>query len=223
LEGKTVEVAMTLREAFLQPLPTKEEACSFYGLDPQLPTFLIFGGSQGAQRLNELALQLVEELKKEGNPVQILHFIGPRADAAALESLYRVLCPDPQWKFVVRSFEPRMEMSWAAADLAICRSGATTLAEQIHMCVPSILIPFPSAADGHQEKNAEFMAQQVQGALMIKEEQATGQKLKQMVKELLAQQGLRLKAMKQRLCEHKQRPLCKDMSTLIVEMLADLK
>lgn len=116
------------------------------GLDPARPTILVFGGSQGARGLNLGAPRL---LPKEA---QILHLAG-RTAAPEVEAAYRAAGKDAK----VLPFLERMELAYGAADLAVCRSGASTLAELAAQGLPAVLVPFPAAAANHQEINARAL------------------------------------------------------------------
>lgn len=139
----------------------RKEARLAYGLDPDCFTILVFGGSQGAQFLNESMPEVVKLL----GPVQVLHFGG--------EVNYSV-------KSVVKTFETNMAAAYAAADFAVCRSGAGTVAELIRFQVPSLLIPYPFAY-GHQEHNADYLVQ-LGGASMLLQSEATPEKMAELIR-----------------------------------------
>jgi len=126
----------------------KGEARLYFDLDPDLFTLLAFGGSQGASAINVAVSRLSLQ-----HPFQVLHFCGDESEVMGLKKVYRergiLAC--------VKPFEKKMENAWSAADLAICRSGAATLAEMISYGVPAVLIPWPEATDDHQTKNAEAL------------------------------------------------------------------
>jgi len=119
-----------------------------YQLDPELPTFLVFGGSQGAKFLNE---QIPEALARFPGRKQVIHFTGK--EEQAVRSAYERL----QIPAFVRSFEPQIAKAYAAADCAICRAGAATVSDLIRHQMPALLIPFPAATEDHQRKNGEYL------------------------------------------------------------------
>jgi UDP-N-acetylglucosamine--N-acetylmuramyl-(pentapeptide) pyrophosphoryl-undecaprenol N-acetylglucosamine transferase len=129
-----------------------------YGLDPAIFTILVFGGSQGADFLNEVVPKAVELLNR---PVQIIHF-------GLEESPYSV-------KSVVKTFETNMAKAYAAADFVIGRSGAGTVSELIRYQLPSLLIPYPFAY-GHQEDNAKYVVD-AGGAFMLLQKEVTPEKI----------------------------------------------
>ncbi|MEK7389151.1 MAG: UDP-N-acetylglucosamine--N-acetylmuramyl-(pentapeptide) pyrophosphoryl-undecaprenol N-acetylglucosamine transferase [Elusimicrobiota bacterium] len=114
------------------------------GLDPARSTVLIFGGSQGAQTLNDL---LPRQLKSSKS--QILHLAGKGKVETAHEAYRR-----EGIQATVLEYLDDMPAAYGAADLVICRAGASTLAELASQRKPAVLIPFPHAAANHQEANA---------------------------------------------------------------------
>ncbi len=112
---------------------------------------LVFGGSAGAHRLNAVAPGAVARL---GRDVHVVHQTG-RADQAAVESRYAELDVDAQ----VLPFIEDMQAAYEACDVAVCRSGATTLAELTALGVAAILVPFPFAAGDHQRINGQTLVE----------------------------------------------------------------
>jgi UDP-N-acetylglucosamine--N-acetylmuramyl-(pentapeptide) pyrophosphoryl-undecaprenol N-acetylglucosamine transferase len=121
------------------------EARRALGLDPERPTLLAFGGSQGAQRLNAALPRALKSLPE----VQILHLAG-KGKAEAASAAYRAEGVNAD----VREYLEDMASAYGAADLVVCRSGASTLAELAAQRAPAVLVPFPHAAAGHQDMNA---------------------------------------------------------------------
>ncbi|MDN3506766.1 MAG: UDP-N-acetylglucosamine--N-acetylmuramyl-(pentapeptide) pyrophosphoryl-undecaprenol N-acetylglucosamine transferase [Simkaniaceae bacterium] len=144
LKGKT-RLATIPSQTKKSPM-TKEEAKKYYGLDQELFTLLIFGGSQGAKVLNRAA-----QLLSDG--VQVLHFCGKGGKAEELSRAYT----SKGINAVVKPFEERMDIAFQASDLALCRSGAGTLCELIEFTTPSILVPWPGSTENHQYKNAKVL------------------------------------------------------------------
>jgi len=107
------------------------------------------GGSQGARRLNELVSSSLPKFEAAG--VQILQISGPNDYEAALPAYEE----HPNAGKLI-SFCSEMQKALAVADLAVCRSGASSLTELAHYEIPSVLIPYPFAADDHQTLNAEI-------------------------------------------------------------------
>ena len=130
-------------------LPPRDEAAKRFGLDPGKTTILVTGGSQGARRLNELAAQAAALLPPE---IQVLHIAG----AADHERVAAIAHGRPGYQVV--GFCDQMPAAYAVADLVLARAGASSLTEIAMVGQPSILVPFPHAADDHQTRNAEVFA-----------------------------------------------------------------
>ena len=133
-------------------LPVRPE---FFALPPKQPgdllTVLITGGSQGSRTLNRAAQDAWPRLA--GHPVRLIHQTGPSA-AAALAGAFA----QSGLAGEVHAFIGDMPAAFAAADLVVSRAGAGAVAEIAAAGKPSVLIPFPFAADDHQRKNAEALA-----------------------------------------------------------------
>jgi UDP-N-acetylglucosamine--N-acetylmuramyl-(pentapeptide) pyrophosphoryl-undecaprenol N-acetylglucosamine transferase len=147
---KFVLTGTPVRPEFYQLL-APADARKRLGLDPARKTILVFGGSQGARTINVAASALVARRRLPAG-WQVLHIAGER---------------DHEWMAAERGADPNdnmyvllahlaeMALAFAAADVAVCRAGASTLAELATCGVPSILVPYPYAAENHQRKNAE--------------------------------------------------------------------
>jgi UDP-N-acetylglucosamine--N-acetylmuramyl-(pentapeptide) pyrophosphoryl-undecaprenol N-acetylglucosamine transferase len=145
----------------------RAEALRIFGLSPAKKTILIIGGSQGAHALNTAVLA---SLEKDTLPqgIQLLWQTGKRDYTDVVAKL-----GDKAKGHALFPFENRMELVYAAADLAIARAGAITLAELEACAVPAILIPYPFAAGDHQRKNGEEVVRQG-CAVMIDEKELAG-------------------------------------------------
>lgn len=146
----TVVVGTPLRPALLKK-PTREEALQFLGLSNRRRTIMIMGGSQGATKINELVAKSLDRLVREN--IQVLHITGP----FDYEKMTQVFMANRQAGTVV-DFLREMQYAYAAADLAICRSGASSSTELAFYGLPAVLIPFPFAADDHQTANAKIFS-----------------------------------------------------------------
>lgn len=134
--------------------PQETSACRMgLGLNPDKPVLLIMGGSQGASGLNELVLSALPALSSGLPDLQFLHLSGDR-DLAMVRAAHAPLGR----RSVVRAFFSEIEFALGAATLAVCRAGASTLAEIAAMRLPSVLVPFPQSADNHQLMNARAFA-----------------------------------------------------------------
>ncbi|MFC1524046.1 undecaprenyldiphospho-muramoylpentapeptide beta-N-acetylglucosaminyltransferase [Thermodesulfobacteriota bacterium] len=142
-------------------------------------TLLILGGSQGAHRVNELVVQaIVFAAEALPDSLKVIHQTGPR-DKQWVRETYKKAQVDAD----VRGFFDDMAEVYARADLVISRAGATTLAEIKVFGLPSILIPYPFAADGHQEKNALCLVE-AGAARMYSEKDLTARMLGENIAEL---------------------------------------
>jgi UDP-N-acetylglucosamine--N-acetylmuramyl-(pentapeptide) pyrophosphoryl-undecaprenol N-acetylglucosamine transferase len=126
-------------------------------------TLLVFGGSQGAHAINEAMIRCLPELQRQAPGIHIIHQTGERDYNDALAA-YRSLGEAAE----VFKFIEDMPGAFARADLVVCRSGASTVAEITAAAKPAIFVPFPRAADDHQRVNAEVLAQS--GAAVVVEE-----------------------------------------------------
>jgi UDP-N-acetylglucosamine--N-acetylmuramyl-(pentapeptide) pyrophosphoryl-undecaprenol N-acetylglucosamine transferase len=148
----------------------KGSAYAEFGLQPGKPTLFVFGGSRGAHRINEAALEAMKRLKGRVDVQWILQ--TGRED---LEWATKVVQTN-QLPANVMPFLNRIHLAYAAADLVVCRSGAMTLAEIAACGTPAILVPYPYAAHDHQVVNATNLVDRG-AAAMILDEELTGERL----------------------------------------------
>ncbi|GAA2207123.1 undecaprenyldiphospho-muramoylpentapeptide beta-N-acetylglucosaminyltransferase [Nonomuraea monospora] len=132
----------------LDRLSTGDKARSWFGLENDRPTLLVFGGSQGARSINDAALAAAPVLRRAG--VQVLHVLGPKNTVE-----HEPPPGDPQ--YVLLPYVDRMDLAYAAADVALCRSGALTCAELTAVGLPAAYVPLPYG-NGEQRVNAERIA-----------------------------------------------------------------
>ncbi|MBS0603638.1 MAG: UDP-N-acetylglucosamine--N-acetylmuramyl-(pentapeptide) pyrophosphoryl-undecaprenol N-acetylglucosamine transferase [Verrucomicrobia bacterium] len=213
LKGEIVEVEIPLRSAPAKGRMSKEEARLHFNLDPSTPTLLVFGGSQGAKRINRKVIEMLPLLKSA--QIQLIHSTGCEETAAEVA----LLCQTLGLRCSAKKFEPQMEIAWSASDIAICRSGAITLSELLHHEVPGILIPFPAAADQHQLKNALFIEKQVGGAVHFVEQTLTPEQLAQSLLSLIAPQSPQRTKMQEAIKHFKAQQKKADLGRLISEFL----
>jgi len=212
LKGKTVEVEIPMRG---KNSTLKEEARSHFRLRPDLPTVLVFGGSQGARRINRTLIEMLPLLKN--TPLQLIHLTGCEQTASEVVSL----CKELGVHCFASKFESQMHLAWSAADLVICRAGAMTLAELVHYEVPGILIPYPAAAEQHQRKNAEVFQARVGGAIPLMEHLLTPALLAETLQPLLSAQSPQRVQMQEAVKQFKRQQKRMDLSQLIVHLLVD--
>jgi UDP-N-acetylglucosamine--N-acetylmuramyl-(pentapeptide) pyrophosphoryl-undecaprenol N-acetylglucosamine transferase len=143
------------------------------------PTLLVFGGSQGAHAINQAVMDSLEALRRELPDLHIVHQLGERDYEAAQAAYLRV-----DFSAELSPFINEMPGAFRKADLLLCRSGASTVAEITAAGKPAILVPFPAATDDHQTRNAEALVN-AGAAVLLKESELTPQRLVATVKELL--------------------------------------
>ena len=135
---------------------SRDEARRTFGLDPDRPTLLVTGGSQGARRLNQSVSAAAADFLEAG--VQVLHVVGPKGEA----SVTREPGEPP---YVVLPYVDRMDLAYAAADLVICRAGANTVTEVAAVGLPAVFVPLP-IGNGEQELNARPVVEAGGGLLV---------------------------------------------------------
>jgi len=155
------------------------------GLDPQRSTLLVFGGSQGARSINRAVAGAAEAW--QGMGLQLLQLTGPRGMDEALEA-WRWAGVDPEAQdSPVRlvAYLEDMSDAYAAADLVVCRAGATSIAELSVLGLPSILVPYPHATADHQRHNASALVASG-AAVAIDDDELDAATLTAVVRQLLA-------------------------------------
>jgi len=130
---------------------------------PSSPTLLVFGGSQGARAINLAMVRALPELARRLPNLHVIHQTGER-DYNEVQAAYVGIAVSAE----VHKFIDNMPAFFARADLVLCRSGASTVAEIEAAGKPAIFIPFPYAADDHQRRNAEAM-EQAKAAVVLEE------------------------------------------------------
>ncbi|MFT4113304.1 undecaprenyldiphospho-muramoylpentapeptide beta-N-acetylglucosaminyltransferase [Silvibacterium sp.] len=200
LVGKRVSAAAVnfapaakfFRNAEITGIPVRKE---FFALPPRPegapPHLLVFGGSQGARALNALMPKIAAQLLAAVPELTILHQTGARHAETTLDAYQQSGADPARWQ--VAAFLDDMGARFAAADLVLARSGASTVAELAAAGKPSLLIPFPQAADDHQRKNAEVLAS-AGAAEMLIEAETTPERLSDSLTRLLGDPA-RLRAM----------------------------
>ena len=157
------------------------------GLDPGLPTVLVMGGSQGAGGINDLILSVLPLLGSRTSTWQGLHLTGP-GDREKVEQAYAAR----GFKAVVKPFLREMYLALGAATVAVSRAGASSLAEIAAVRLPSLLVPYPAAADNHQFFNAQAFAS-AGAARMLEQKNASPDKVAAWLDELVEAPAVRVK------------------------------
>jgi UDP-N-acetylglucosamine--N-acetylmuramyl-(pentapeptide) pyrophosphoryl-undecaprenol N-acetylglucosamine transferase len=142
------------RNCHVTGVPVRRE---FFNVPPRprdaRPTLLVFGGSQGAHAINQAVIDALPKLVAALPAVHIIHQTGER-DYPEAQAAYRSTMASAE----VSPFIDDMPEAFARADLLICRSGASTVAEVTAAGKPAIFIPLPTAADDHQRHNAATLS-----------------------------------------------------------------
>ncbi len=169
--AQTVGIPLRASISGLDRAALRAEARTHFGLDPEAPVLLVFGGSQGAQSLNAAVAGGLAALRAAG--ISVLHAHGPKNAA-----------PEPAGDgYVPVPYLSRMDLAYAAADLAVCRAGAMTVAEVSAVGLPAVYVPLPHG-NGEQALNARPVVD-AGGGLLVADADLTGAQLAQTAAGLL--------------------------------------
>lgn len=203
LTGATV-MAPPLRHAIaiLDRPAARTQARQAFGLADDQPVLFAFGGSQGARSLNQTIAQALPGLRANG--VQVLHSYGSRNDPPAGSDGY-----------IAVPFIDRMDLAYAAADLALTRAGAMTCAELAAVGLPAIYVPLP-IGNGEQRLNAQPVVA-AGGGLLIDDAHLSAEWLTQTVSWVL-QDGDRLRAMGEAAYRHGVRDADEQLARVVLRV-----
>ncbi|MBI2186684.1 MAG: undecaprenyldiphospho-muramoylpentapeptide beta-N-acetylglucosaminyltransferase [Acidobacteria bacterium] len=165
--GKAIVSGNPVRPEFLRG----EEAHGSDVRPPGAARVLVFGGSQGAHAINMAMVEAAPRLAAAQPRLALTHQTGER-DLEMVREQYRRVGLEAR----VEPFLFAMEREMTAADLVVCRAGATTVAELTALGRPAILVPLPTATDDHQRKNALALVREG-AALMVEQRELTGDRL----------------------------------------------
>ena len=188
-----------------------EEAYAEHSSPPGAARVLVFGGSQGAHAINMAMVAAAARLAAATPRLAVTHQTGER-DLEMVRDGYRRAGLEAR----VEPFLFAMDREMKSADVVVCRSGATTLAELTAARRPSILIPFPAATDDHQRKNAEALVKQG-AARMIEQRELHGDRLAAEILALASDP-----AEQRRMCEAAGRMARPDAARVIVDKVLEL-
>ncbi len=172
-------VRRALRENHL----SKREAVQKFGLQPDRLTVLVMGGSQGASGINMAVMEVAAQLGPER--FQFIHLTG-QVDESAVRGFYQK-AGIAAW---VGAFHHAMQDAYCASDLSIARSGAASLTELSYFGLPSILVPYPYAAEDHQTFNARVFSE-AGAAVLLPEREASASRLASEITRILEGPGVR--------------------------------
>ena len=176
---KAEVVGIPLRESIitLDRAALRAEARRHFGLHPDAPTLLVFGGSQGARSINNAVSACARRFADAG--IGVLHAHGPKNSLAVQE------VPGAP-RYVGVPYLERMDLAYAAADAVLCRSGAMTVAEVAAVGLPSVFVPLPHG-NGEQALNAKPVVD-AGGGIIVPDEQLSPDKVAEIVVPLLTDQ-----------------------------------
>jgi len=196
-------MALPLRHdiATLDRAQERSAARAHFGLDPDAPVVLVFGGSQGARHLNEVVAACSARWRDEG--IAVLHAYGARNEP-----------PAPEPGYVPVPFIERMDLAYAAADLAVTRAGAMTCAELAAVGLPAIYVPLP-IGNGEQRLNA-LPVVGAGGGLIIDDEDLNAEWLTRTSVSVL-HDGSRLRAMGEAAGRHGVRDADEQLARIVME------
>lgn len=173
------ETAKYFRHGEVTGVPVRQ---AFFDIVPKrggTPTLLVFGGSQGAHAINAALFRCLPVLQREAPGIHIIHQTGERDYNDALAAYQRLGESAEVFKFI-----EDMPAAFGRADLVVCRSGASTVAEIAAAGKPAVFVPFPRAADDHQRVNAEALAKH-DAAVVVEESKLEGVWLAETIAALL--------------------------------------
>lgn len=157
-----------VRENVLKIEGKRQEAFSFFRLNPEKKTILVVGGSQGARSINRSILAGLNEIRHAD--VQVVWQTGKLFYDEAQNAVSSAGMENVR----VFDFISQMDFAYAAADLIVSRAGASTVSEILLVGKPSVMVPLPTAAEDHQTKNIEAMVRK-NAALMVRDADASAQ------------------------------------------------
>lgn len=176
-----------MRESLIKgKLLESEKEKRISGLDLNRVTLLIIGGSQGALSLNKAMVLYATDLIKEVPNIQFIHVSGSNGYSELSEVYSKSGVP-----FILKEFADDMPRLYAMSDIALSRSGASTVFELSYFSIPAVLVPYPYAKDMHQNSNADYVAKS--GGVMVFEDEdlKDREKFLKIFKELLLNRNKR--------------------------------
>ncbi len=185
--GKDAEVVGTPLREIMRQKHDHADALAHFRLEEGRKTLLVMGGSQGARGINRAVTGAMKQISEMG--MQVIHLTGS-ADVKEISSVYS----SASVPHYVSEFCHEMHFAYAASDLAIARSGASSLAELAAFALPTILVPYPHATDDHQTLNAQVYTEN-HAAIMLKEKDLEPRSIGRLFEELTQDSGAMLAEM----------------------------
>ncbi len=169
---KTVVLGVPVRKSVLQSAISNQRSA--------ISTIFIFGGSQGAQAINEGIVTALPFLKDLKDKIHFVHQIGRKNPTEIFAQKYR----EAGFSAEVHPFIENMGLFYSKSSFVIARAGANTLAELVALKIPGILVPYPHAAAGHQQTNA-MVLERAGGAHVLQEAHLTGERLAGVIRKMM--------------------------------------
>ena len=162
---------------------SRDEGCRYFGFDPKDRNILVYGGSRGALKLNQVVTAYLKanSLPEKVNLIYVtgdIYYDDVSGELGRLPERIRLF-----------PYLEQMPLALAAADLAVTRSGATTLAEITALGIPALLIPSPNVVENHQYHNARLLSD-AGAAVLINEEEFDHERLRQEIDRLIGEPAL---------------------------------
>lgn len=169
---------------------SREEARKKLGFDDEAPLVVSFWGSLGASHMNECMVDFFRREDAEGYPFRHIHAVG-KGGWEAMEQKLRELGLPKSDRLDVRQYIYDMDVVMAAADVVLCRAGASTISELTALGKPTVMVPSPYVTNNHQEKNARLLEKHG-GAVVITEPESSGDGLYKAVSAILSDNEKRI-------------------------------
>ena len=162
---------------------TRLEARRELGLEDDRPLLLSYWGSLGAEDMDDCMVDFIRAERAAGVPFRHIH--GAGRDFGRLEkALKEKGSADPRPGIEIREYIYDMPLVMAAADLVLCRAGASTVSELAAIAKPAVLVPSPNVTADHQTKNAQVLSRSG-GAVLLPEKECSGARLYEVASQLL--------------------------------------
>ena len=151
----------------------KEKGRKSLTLDKDKMTVLIFGGSLGAKKINDVVVEGYKKYK-DSEDIQVVHITGERHFDEICKKMKKVVKLEDKLRYQAHPYLNNISDAYAAADLVVSRAGANTIAEITAIGIPAILVPYPHATSDHQYKNAKELERHG-AARIIKDDELNAQ------------------------------------------------
>lgn len=168
-------------------LATREAGRAYLGVPEDATLLLVFGGSSGARHINQAFASMKDRLLSQKG-LYVVHIAGPKEFEATSSALR--LDDSQKERYILKPYEDKMALALAAADAAVTRAGATTLAEVSELALPVLLVPYPYATGDHQRKNARSLVE-AGAALAVDDSKVDSEAFREKVMELATNAQMR--------------------------------